>query len=218
MENPPPKPTGFAVVRRVIAIVIAGIVIVLAVAALVLPAISGPHHGSVLMAALRSGREIHQATSRMALDGAASEPPSVGWPGDLAAATTNPITTSGQFVEYLVDRKYLDRESLAKLFRGPGCPAYPGTGSFEGKYSPYFFFKVTEYDGDDAIFLATKNFHYGAPLDVKGPYGDKGCVIVRKGGDAHLLTGGQAQNKYIGVMPGGTDENRGEQEGNVLSD
>lgn len=212
MENSPQKRTGFPIVQTVIAIAI-----VLVLAALVLPS-TGSVDKARITSALSNGRQIHQAVYRMVLDGAASEPPSLGWPGDLAASKTNPLTTSGQFVEHLVEREYIDRGSLAKLFRAPGSPVYPGTGVFEGKYSPYFFFKVTEKDGEEAIFLATKNFHYGAALDPKGPFGDKGCVIVRKGGDALSLTGNQAMNKNVGVMPGGTSENPGKQEGNVLKD
>jgi hypothetical protein len=43
-------------------------------------------------------------------------------------------------------------------------------------------------------------------------------VIVRKAGDALMLTSGQAMNKNIGVMPGGTKANPGEQAGNTLND
>ena len=42
--------------------------------------------------------------------------------------------------------------------------------------------------------------------------------IIRKDGDARSLTAGEAMDKNIGVMPGGTAENPGEQAGNVLKD
>jgi hypothetical protein len=195
------------------------LVIVVVLAVYVVPAIKFRQvHGLRLTTALSNGRQIHQAVYRMVLDGAATEPPSLEWPGDIAAAKTSPVTTSGQLVERLVELKYFERGSVAKLFVAPGRPVYPGTGPFEGKYSPYFFFKVTEKDDDTAIFLATKNFHYGAALDPKGPWGEEGCVIVRKAGDALMLTSGQAMNKNIGVMPGGTKANPGEQAGNTLND
>ena len=167
---------------------------------------------------LSNGRQIHQATYRMVLDGKESGDANLRWPGDLANAGDHPVTTTGEFVEHLVAHKYLDRGSLAKLFAGPGVTTYSGKGPFEGRNSVFNIFKVTDTDEDTAIFLATKNFNFGGPLDQKQPYGDDGCVIVRKGGDALRLTAGQAMKKEIGVMPGGTPENPGEQKGNVLKD
>jgi prepilin-type N-terminal cleavage/methylation domain-containing protein len=194
------------------------IAIIAILAALVLPSISGAFDKAKLTSALSNGRQVHQATYRMVLDNAANPNPDLGWPGDLANSA-NPIASTGQFVELLVKYKYLDRGSLAKLFSGPSpVVTYPGIGPFEGKNSVFNVFKIQENDTDTAIFLATKNFTFGNALDVKQPYGDKGCVIVRKGGDALSLTGGQAMNKNIGVMPGGTTESPGQQEGNTLSD
>ncbi len=55
-------------------------------------------------------------------------------------------------------------------------------------------------------------------MDPNGPYGDKGCVMIHKNGDALSLSAGQAMNKQVGLMPGGTKENPGEQDGNILKD
>ncbi len=213
MENSPQKRTGFRFVESLIAVTL-----ILILIALVYPSICSPCDKAKLTTALSNGRQIHQAAYRMALDAAESEPPGLAWPGDLAAAPINPVRTTGQFVEYMVNRKYLERGYLAKLFTAPDFPVYPGVGPFEGKYSIFHVFKVTVTDDETALFLATKNFHFGAPLDPKRPYGDKGCAIVRKGGDALSLSAGQAMNKNIGVMPGGTLENPGEQAGNILND
>lgn len=190
-----------------------------------------------LWTVLSNGRQIHQATYRMVLDNAAHPNPELGWPGDLAKAETHPVTTTGQFVERMVAYKYLDRGSLGKLFGGPARRApksepfsltnffskpefisYPGTGPFEGRHSVFTFFKVTEEDPDQVILLATKNFHFGAALDPMKPYGDETCMILHKGGNAESLTPAMARNKKVGLMPGGTIENPGEQEGNVLKD
>ncbi len=187
--------------------------------------------------ALSNGRQIHQATYRMVLDTAADPNPKLGWPGDLAKDETHPVTTTGQFVERMVAYKYLERASLGRLFGGPARRApdrepfslsnlfsksevisYPGSGPFEGRHSVFTFFNVTEKDSERVIFLSTKNFHFGAPLDPMKPYGDEAGVILHKAGDAERLTADRAMSKKVGLMPGGTIENPGVQEGSTLKD
>ncbi|HEV7402844.1 MAG TPA: prepilin-type N-terminal cleavage/methylation domain-containing protein [Chthoniobacteraceae bacterium] len=205
---------GFTLIELLVVIAIIAIL-----AALVLPSITGAFNRAKLTTALSNGRQIHQSTYRMVLDNAANPNPDLGWPGELAKAAANPVASTGQFVERLVQYKYVERGSLAKLFSGPApVTTYPGTGPFQGQNSVFNFFKIEDNDNDTAIFLATKNFTFGAALDIKQPYGEQGCVVVRKGGDALMLTGGQAMNKNIGVMPGGTTESPGQQDGNILSD
>jgi hypothetical protein len=234
MTNESPRPSSPRISFPAL-LIASAVLVVLGV--LVIPSTTGCMVRSKLAAALSHGREIHQATYRMVLDNAANPNPELGWPGDLATAEIHPVTTTGQFVERLVAHKYLDRGKLGKLFGGPArrppnagpfsftnlftrpeVISYPGTGPFEGRHSVFTFFKVTEKDPDRVIFLATKNFHFGAALDPMKPYGDAGCVIVRKAGDAQSLSASQARDKKVGLMPGGTIENRGDQEGNVLKD
>lgn len=214
MHLSPHRSAGFTWLEAVVVLAV-----VLILAALVLPSISSTDHGGGrIYRALSNARQIHQATYRMVLDGKENLDVNLGWPGDLASTGDHPVTTTGEFVEHLVAHKYLERDSLAKLFAGPQVTPYSGQGPFEGRNSVFAFFKVTETDEDTTIFLATKNFNYGGPLNLKQPFGDKGCVVVRKEGDALMLTGGQAMKKEIGVMPGGTPDNPGRQEGNVLRD
>jgi prepilin-type N-terminal cleavage/methylation domain-containing protein len=194
------------------------IAIIAILAALVLPSISGAFDKAKLTTALSNGRQIHQLTYRMVLDTAASPNPDLGWPGDLFKSTTRPVATIGQFVDRLVEYKYLDKGQLGKLFAGPGITTYSGTGPFQGSNCVFNIFKVEENNLDTTLFLATKNFTFGSDLDKTMPYGESGAVIVRKGGDAQSLSGGAAKNKNIGVMPGGDVTNPGEQQGNTLSD
>lgn len=213
MEDSPQKRTGFPIVQTVVAV---GVGLILAV--LVLPSFSGNMCKSKLTTALSNGRQIHQAAYRMVTDDAPSPSPEFAWPGELASQFTNPISSIGGYVEQMTKYKYLDRNALGRLFSGPGISTYPGTGPFEGKHSVFNIYKITENDFDTALFLATKNFTFGAPLDRKRPFGTEGAVIIRKGGDALTLTADAAMNKKVGVMPGGTEENRGEQAGNILKD
>jgi hypothetical protein len=200
------------------AVVVLAVVLILV--ALALPITFDDHHtaGMRFAGTLSNARQIHQATYRMVLDGKESGDANLAWPGDLATAGDHPVTTTGEFVEHLVAHKYLDRDSLAKLFSGPKVTTYSGHGPFEGRNSVFDIYKVAETDKDTAIFLATKNFNFGGHLYQEQPFGDKGCVIVYKGGDARMITEGQAMKKEIGVMPAGTPENPGRQEGSVLGD
>lgn len=211
MENSPRRRKSLPITEIAI-----GTVVVLILAALVFPGLEPPHRSGPV--ALSNGRQIHQAAYRMVLDGAANPNPELGWPGDLAQATVNPISSVGEYVERLVKYKYLDRENLAKLFAGPSVTRYDGTGPFHGRNSVFQVYKIKDSDSDMAIFLSTKNFTYGAPLDATKSYGVKGAVIVRKGGDAQSLSKDGAKNRNVGVMPGGTIENPGEQKGNILPD
>lgn len=214
-ETVPEKRQSFPIGGAVVGIVLVLIPGILAMPVLLGGTGCGP---SKVYATLNRARQIHQAAYRMVLDNADDPDPDLGWPGELAESATNPISTTGQYVERMVDHRYLDRGSLAKLFAGPDVSVYPGTGPFQGKYSAFNVYKVTGNDPDNAIFLATKNFTYGSALDPTKPYGDKGCMIMRKGGDALLLTAGQAMTKNVGVMPGGTADDPGEQNGKTLED
>jgi hypothetical protein len=74
-------------------------------------------------------------------------------------------------------------------------------------------YKIREVDASNAIFAVTSNFTYNTALDgSKVPYGDKGFVVMRKGGDASSFRKNQAttanygsdMTKYqnaIGVLP-----------------
>lgn len=215
MENSPQQRKGFPIVETVIGVACIWILI-----ALIRPSIGDdpPSGKSKMATALSNGRQIHQAAYRMALDNAAKPDPELGWPGDLAQAGVNPISLGSQYVERLVEYKYLDRGTLAKLFGGPGVTPYSGSGRFEGKNSVYHFYKIKDSDLDEALFLATKNYTFASALDEHKPFGNKGAVIVRKGGDAQMLSAGGATQRNVGVMPGGTIENPGEQTGNILPD
>ena len=212
MENSPHKRAGFPIVQTLLAVVV-----VLILPVLVLPMMDSHNHEGISRV-LSNARQIHQSAYRMVLDNAAEPNPELGWAGDLAIAKNHPVATTGDYVERMVSFKYLDRVNLHKVFSIRDVPVYPGTGPFEGKYSVYTFFKITEKDEDTAVFLATKNFHYGAALDPKAPYGERGSVIVHKAGDAQKLSAGQAMNKNVGLMPGGTVDDPGVQEGNTLKD
>jgi hypothetical protein len=158
-----------------------------------------------LVQTLNDARQIQIATLRMATDAEVTPYPKLGWPGDLPD-----VKTLSDFVERLVEYKYIDRRDIKSLFYAPGVKAYPGTGPFAPENSAFKIYKVTKADGPQVIFIATKNFTFGQALDPKAaPYGDKGAVIFRKGGEGVIINDQQAKNSSngnLGLMPGATSK------------
>ena len=153
------------------------------------------------------------ATLAMAYDGVTNKDSSLGWPGDLKAKGR--IATLGDYVNLLVCNGYLNPGDL-KIFSAPGCKAYKGalsSGSngvlvpaFTDEDSALKVYLVKESDSSNTVFLASKNYTYNTPLNHPNvqPYGDKGIVVLRKGGDASILKKQQTQKlNLIGQLPGG---------------
>ena len=151
-----------------------------------------------------NARQIFIASLNMANDFSVNNDPHLGWPGDLAVSPTDPVHNLSDFAERIVKYDYVKRADLDKLFAGPGVPHYPGTGVFGGKYSAFKIYLSREDDTSEVLFCATKNFTLGKGLDASAvPYGDRGAVVVHKGGDAWSITKIEALDPTkIGVMPG----------------
>jgi hypothetical protein len=185
-----------------------GIAVIAVLAAIAIPSFARARQRAQATMAMSNARQLHQAVYRMVLDNSVAPNPDLGWPGDLAVSTVRPVVSLGQYVDRLVEYKYLERESLPQLFKAPGIPPYPGTGVFDSEYSPFKMYRVKETDLDTCLFLATRNFAYGSGLDpAVQPFGSQVGVIVRKGGDAQALTSEKAQSTEVGRLPG--KENRG---------
>ena len=149
--------------------------------------------------ALINEKQIHLATFAMSTDRISTGDKSIGWPGDLVASGTMPRTVS-DFIKVIVKNDYLKIGNL-KVFAAPEVT--PFTGLDINQFSPtnhcgYTIYCAQEEDASNAIFLSTRN----ATLNVSNttfslkairvPYGDKGYVIFRRGGDGAILTKNQA--------------------------
>jgi len=138
---------------------------------------------------------IHLVTSDMAVDGENHKDSCLGWPGDLKVKGR--IATLGDFVNLMVRNGYLKPGDLG-IFSGPGYKPYRGTltsGSngvlvpaFTDENCAYKIYLVKDSDSSNTVFLMSKN----------GVFGDKGFVVVDKGGSARFFT--KAQNLQL---PGG---------------
>ena len=173
---------------------------------------------------LNNGRQFYLAGQQMALDGAANGDATLVWPGDDANVATNNLRN---YLALLVKNDYLKPGDLTKLLSAPGSPctvssavdATTGavTVTYDAGTPALKVYKVKETDSSNTIFAATANYVYNtAPIGTAAPYGDKGFIVIRKGGDAGVYQRNQAttagwnndNNRFqstIGRRPGDAD-------------
>lgn len=190
-------------VVAIVGLVVVGIIALLA--AIAIPSFLRARQRAQATMTLNNAHQIQMAAMRMGLDNDVAPSPALGWPGDLAQSPTAPVTSLVDYVERLVEYKYLERTALPKLFQAPGVPPYPVTTRFDAIYSPFKVYKVRAIDRDDCLFLATRNFTYGSGLDPAAqPYGTQAGVVCRKDGSAQILRAEQATSTGIGRLPAET--------------
>jgi len=161
--------------------------IIAILASLAIPAVTGALARGQMAQTLSNMKQLHLATFNMDLDnqqaGAAS-----GWPG----ASNTTMTTALAWAAALTNGNYLKTTELGKLLSAQTLQA-TNTTSTNG-------WAITVYDSagsDDngTVFLTTKNVSFAAaavsgsaaPTASAKPYGDKGFVIFRRGGDGQIL-------------------------------
>jgi prepilin-type N-terminal cleavage/methylation domain-containing protein len=215
-------PFGFTLIEMLVVI---SIIVVLA--AFAGPALFNALAKGQMTASLNNARQLYLAGQQMALDGATNSDPTRAWPGDLSDASGSggtsssaPITSLQQYVTKLVQGDYLKPGDVQKLLSAPGATCTATTDStssgvtLSGK-SALKVYKVKETDSTNTIFAVTANYSYNSALDgAAAPYGDKGFVVQRKGGDASVLkknnatvTAGQETTfqSVVGKKPGEAD-------------
>jgi prepilin-type N-terminal cleavage/methylation domain-containing protein len=164
---------------------------------------------------MNNARQLYLAGFQMAADGAANSNPAYSWPGDDPA-----LTSLEAYCNKLVQNDYLKAGDMQKILNAPGAtcnvttiPGPPASVTLAGR-SALKVYKVKEVDSSNTIFSVSSNYAYNAPLDpTRVPYGDKGIVVIRKGGDAGVYRKNEATqsgwnndfNKFaaaIGRLPG----------------
>jgi prepilin-type N-terminal cleavage/methylation domain-containing protein len=187
------------------------IAIIAILAALAVPAVTGALIKGQMAQTVSNGRQIATQALQMANDGITTGDPNLGWPGDLAEASgTNVqrVNNLSDYVQRMLEYDYFKKGDVAKVFAASGIQPWGGDGQFNSKNSAFKIYKVKDNDPSSTLLLATKNYTYNQNLSdpQAKPYGDKGFVVVRKGGD------GAAYNKkqgklvmQIGTLPGNPD-------------
>jgi hypothetical protein len=210
----------------VVAILIAAVVLVLA-----WPAFKDWLNKRQMTRTMKHTRELYLAGFHMATDGAASKHVNYKWPGDYTVG----VATLADYSSKLVQNNYLKADDLERILSAPGAScsvktseSTPVAVSLSGR-SALKIYKIKSADPSTAIFAASTNYLYDTDLAADAvPFGDKGFVIMRKGGDAGVYKKNQAtvagwanaaefQNK-IGRLPGATDGSvAAGDDGNVLT-
>src|SRR5713226_386784 len=169
------------------------IAIIAVLASFAVPAITSALTKGQLVGTVNNARQYYLAGYQMALDGNTNADINYQWPGDYTAPA---ITTLSAYSSKLVTNQYLKTGDLAKLLSGPGAivgatSTTDSSGVTTVTLAGTPGLKVYEiHDGDSAntIFAVSNNFTYNAALSpTVSPFGDKGFVVIRKGGDCLSL-------------------------------
>jgi prepilin-type N-terminal cleavage/methylation domain-containing protein len=166
------------------------IAIIATIAAFAVPALTSALSKGQMTGTMNNARQLYLAGYQMALDGASNSDGNRAWPGDYASG----VTTLQQYVEKLVQNDYLKGGDLGKILTAPGasCSATtsgtpPPSVALAGTPGVKVY-KVKDADPSNTIFSASANYTYNTALtNATSPYGDKGFIVVHKGGDGVVL-------------------------------
>jgi prepilin-type N-terminal cleavage/methylation domain-containing protein len=174
------------------------IAIIAILAALAVPALTSALSKAQQTGTMNNARQLYLAQFQMSNDGSATGDATSAWPGDLP---TVPLTLI-DYLNVLCGKGYLKGGDAIKLMNAPSASftatvttangidqlSVPGGTAAALKVWP-----VKDADPSTAIFVTTKNYVYDTAIvatDV--PYGVKGFITIRKGGDASVFKVGQA--------------------------
>jgi prepilin-type N-terminal cleavage/methylation domain-containing protein len=184
--------------------------IIAVLAAFAVPALTSALTKGQMTGTLNNGRQLYLAAQQMALDGAANSDPTLVWPGDDPAN----ITTVTQYCNRLVANDYLKPGDLQKLLNAPGTnatvtvsnPGPPPVVTLGGTIPAFKFFTVQDSNSANVVFLETNNYTYNTTLNnvTTAPFGDKGFIVQRRGGDASILRKNNAVAGANGAIFQGT--------------
>jgi len=165
--------------------------IIAVLAAFAVPALTSALTKGQMTGTMNNARQLYLAAQQMALDGAANSDPTLVWPGDDAT-----ITTVSLYMTRLVANDYLKPGDVQKLMNGPGTNATvtyaagpPATIQMGGTTPALKIFHVTDSNSSNVVFIESNNYAYDTTLQgvTTNPFGDKGFIVQRKGGDASIL-------------------------------
>ena len=133
---------------------------------------------------LSNMKQLHLATQAAVLDGTTIGDTNLGWPGDTGGTFTN-------WMHQLVPA-YLSTNDFCKLLSAPGKIVRPGELPAAMSESAVLVYAVRASSPTNAVFLTTANYTNGPAggqrlLAAAKPYGMKGFVVFRKGGEGDIF-------------------------------
>ncbi len=186
--------------------------IIAILAALAVPALTQALTKGQMTGTMNNARQLYLAGFQMATDGTTNSNPEFSWPGD-----DEDVKSLADYCDKLVKNDYLKHGDLQKILNAPGANctvSASGDVTLDGK-SGIKVYPVQEVDGSNTIFATSANYDYNKALDPKvPPFGDKGFVVIRKGGDASVYRKneatsdgwGKSEDKFqqaVGKLPAG---------------
>jgi len=170
------------------------IAIIAVLASFAVPAITSALTKGQLVGSLNNVRQYYLAGYQMELDGNTNADTSYNWPGDYSSPA---VTTLSDYSSKLVTNNYLKVGDLSKLLSGPGAivGATGSTDTTTGVTTVTLtgtpgmkVYRIKDGDSANVIFGVSANYTYNTALPAAtSPFGDKGFVVMRKGGDALSL-------------------------------
>lgn len=178
--------------------------IIAILAALALPAITGALARGQMTQMLSNMKQLHLVAQQMALDSSTTGDTNVGWPGDL------PNKTWAGWITNAVPA-YMKTNDMAKLLSAPGItvPATANLSSLTAGTAQngraVILYAVSETNAGNAVLFSSSNFTNsqsgGGALTSSGlPFGDKGYVVFRKGGDGAVLQARQVGSTFTNII------------------
>ena len=167
------------------------IAIIAILAALAVPALTSALAKAQMSGTMNNARQLYLAQFQMSNDGTSTGDPTLAWPGDLAA----PPATLAAYCDLLVTKGYLKAGDISKLLNAPGatCTVTAGPPLTLAGISALKVYPVKDSDPAIAIFAVSHNYIYDtAIVGTDVPYGTKGFIVMRKGGDGAVFKSGQA--------------------------
>jgi len=174
------------------------IAIIAILAALAVPALTSALSKAQQTGTMNNCRQLYLAQFQMSNDGSATGDATSAWPGDLTPALP---ATLEDYLNVLCGKGYLRGGDAIKLMNAPSA-SYTATVtttngvdqlSASAGTAALKIWMVQDVDPATTIFCASRNYVYDTALvgtDV--PYGTKGFITIRKGGDASVYRVGQA--------------------------
>lgn len=181
-------------------LVVISIIVILAT--LMLPHLRSFFLKGQMLQTLNNERQLYLATQAMAIDASSSGATNAGWPGDIA----NPSFAAWASA---LCPAYLSTNDFCKLCSAPGVIVPSDKIPAEARDTAFKVYAVQEESDPNAVFLITRNATlHGRGADTSftldstiKPYGNQGCVILHRGGDAIPLLQNQSTNaRAIGII------------------
>ncbi len=186
------RSSGFTLIELLVVISIIAIL-----ASLALPAVTGALAKGQMTQTLSNMKQLHLATMQMALDATTTGDTNLGWPGDTGGTWAGWATN-------IVGGSYMSTNDFKKMISAPGVMPSADNPASPGK-SAIVVYKVGENSESGMVFLTSANFTNTtsggtAPVATAKPYGNKGFIVYRKGGDGTVLQARQAGSTYTNII------------------